>query len=73
MYVIREVISGTILAAKNLKSSASDELKDFISPIVDWRYPIKGFISDGLGMRIIELRKSHGHLGSLSIPSKEDL
>ena len=30
LYVIREVLSGMILAAKNLKSSATQELKNFI-------------------------------------------
>lgn len=47
LYVIREVLSGTILAAHNLKSSASQELIGIIQPILDWGYPIKGFISDG--------------------------
>lgn len=47
LYVIREVLSGTILAAQNLKSSASEELKDFIRPVLKWGYPIKGFVSDG--------------------------
>lgn len=47
LYVIREVLSGTILAAQNLKSSASQELMGIIQPIMDWGYPIKGFVSDG--------------------------
>lgn len=47
LYVIREVLSGTILAAQNLKSSASQELMGLIQPILDWGYPIQGFISDG--------------------------
>lgn len=47
LYVIREVLSGTILAAQNLKSSASQELMGMIQPILDWGYPIQGFISDG--------------------------
>ncbi|CAI9386359.1 TPA: transposase [Acinetobacter baumannii] len=47
LYVIREVLSGTILAAHNLKSSASQELIGIIQPILDWGYPIQGFISDG--------------------------
>ncbi|AXI39419.1 hypothetical protein CX649_07065 [Bacillaceae bacterium ZC4] len=34
LYVIREVLSGTILAAHNLKSSASQELMDFIRPVL---------------------------------------
>jgi hypothetical protein len=58
LYVIREVLSGMILAAKNLKSSATQELKNFIQPILEWDYPIIGFISDGqqsLRMAIEEL------------------
>ncbi|MCM3763295.1 transposase, partial [Alkalihalobacillus oceani] len=47
LYVIREVLSGSILAAQNLKSSASQELMNFIQPIIDWGYPIQGFVSDG--------------------------
>ena len=47
LYVIREVLSGTVLAAHNLKSSASQELVGIIQPILDWGYPIQGFISDG--------------------------
>ncbi|TCP16699.1 hypothetical protein EV207_1862 [Scopulibacillus darangshiensis] len=47
LYVIREVLSGTILAAQNLKSSASQELMGIIQPIIDWGYPIQGFVSDG--------------------------
>mgnify|MGYP006899961458 FL=1 len=34
LYVIREVLSGTILAAHNLKSRASQELMDFIRPVL---------------------------------------
>jgi hypothetical protein len=41
LYVIREVLSMTILAAYNLKSSASQELIGIIQPILDWGYPIK--------------------------------
>ncbi|WP_400242607.1 transposase [Niallia sp. JL1B1071] len=47
LYVIREVLSGTVLAAHNLKSSASQELVGIIQPIINWGYPIQGFISDG--------------------------
>ena len=47
LYVIREVLSGMILAAKNLKNSATQELKDFIQPILEWDYPIIGLIGDG--------------------------
>lgn len=47
LYVIREVLSGTVLAAKNLKSSASQELMDFVKPVLDLNFPVLGFISDG--------------------------
>lgn len=47
LYVIREVLSGTIVAAKNVKSSASSELMEFIRPILDYGFPILGFVSDG--------------------------
>ncbi|WP_391202781.1 transposase [Psychrobacillus sp. L4] len=47
LYVIREVLSGTILAAKNVKSSSSQELMEFIKPILDLGFPILGFVSDG--------------------------
>ncbi|MBU9711030.1 transposase [Evansella tamaricis] len=47
LYVIREVLSGTVLAAKNLKSSASTELMELIKPVMDWGFPIQAFVSDG--------------------------
>jgi len=47
LYVLRETLSGTVLAAQNLKSSASQELINFIQPVIDWGYPIQGFVSDG--------------------------
>jgi len=47
LYVIREVISGTIVAAKNVKSSSTEELKELIQPILELGFPILGFISDG--------------------------
>jgi hypothetical protein len=47
LYVIREVLSGTIVAAKNVKSSSSEELMEFIKPILEYGFPILGFVSDG--------------------------
>lgn len=47
LYVIREVLSGTILAAKNVKSSSAQELMEFIQPILEYGFPILGFVSDG--------------------------
>ncbi|EJL46761.1 MULTISPECIES: transposase [Brevibacillus] len=47
LYVIREVFSGTVLAAKNLKSGSSEELQNLIRPIVELGYPIIGIVSDG--------------------------
>ncbi|SMC32945.1 hypothetical protein [Sporomusa malonica] len=47
LYVVREVFSGTIFAAENVKSSATEELKALNSPIVKLGFPIIGIISDG--------------------------
>lgn len=47
LYVIREVLSGTILAAKNVTSSSTEELMEFIKPVIDYGFPILGFVSDG--------------------------
>lgn len=47
LYVIREVISGTVVAAKNFKSSSTEELKVWIQPVLALGFPILGFISDG--------------------------
>lgn len=35
LYVIREIFSGTILAAQNLKSGSAEKLKKFITPIIE--------------------------------------
>lgn len=59
LYVIREVLSGTVLAAKNLKSSAAKDLKEFIQPVLDLGFKIIGFVSDGqrsIRMAIEELK-----------------
>jgi len=47
LYVIREVFSGTVLVAKNMKSGSSAELQMLIQPIIDLGFPIVGIISDG--------------------------
>ncbi|WP_027416910.1 transposase [Aneurinibacillus terranovensis] len=47
LYVIREVLSGTIVAAKNVKSSSTEELMEFIRPVLEFGFPILGFVSDG--------------------------
>jgi hypothetical protein len=47
LYVIREIFSGTILAAQNLKSSSTEELKKFITPVIELGYPIIGIVTDG--------------------------
>lgn len=47
LYVIREVFSGAILAAQNMKSGTAAELRTLIDPIVEMGYPIVGIVSDG--------------------------
>ncbi|XEC94929.1 transposase [Paenibacillus tarimensis] len=47
LYVIREVFSGTILVAKSVKSSSTEELKSLIQPVIDLGFPIIGIVSDG--------------------------
>lgn len=47
LYVIREIFSGTILAAQNLKSSSAEELKKFITPVIELGFPVIGIVTDG--------------------------
>jgi len=47
LYVIREIFSGTILAAQNLKSGSAEELKKLITPIIKLGFPIIGIVTDG--------------------------
>lgn len=47
LYVLREVFSGTVLAAKNMKSGTAAELQTLIQPVVDLGFPIVGIVSDG--------------------------
>ncbi len=47
LYVIREVLSGTVLAARNMKSSSASDLETLISPVIELGYPIIGIVSDG--------------------------
>lgn len=47
LYVLREVFSGTVLAAKNMKSGSAAELQTLIQPVIDLGFPIVGIVSDG--------------------------
>lgn len=47
LYVMREVFSGTILVAKNMKSGSSEELQQLIRPILELGHPVIGIVSDG--------------------------
>uniref|UniRef100_UPI001D134FC1 transposase n=1 Tax=Cohnella sp. REN36 TaxID=2887347 RepID=UPI001D134FC1 len=47
LYVVREVFSGTILAAQNLKSGSSSELQALLQPVKDLGFPVIGLVSDG--------------------------
>lgn len=47
LYVVREVFSGTVLAAKNMKSGTATELQTLIEPIIELGHPIVGIVSDG--------------------------
>lgn len=47
LYVVREVFSGTILAAKNLKSGSASELMTLLQPVKDLDFPVIGLVSDG--------------------------
>ncbi|SFF31346.1 hypothetical protein SAMN04487969_12513 [Paenibacillus algorifonticola] len=47
LYVLREVFSGTVLAAQNMKSGTAEELKTLIEPFLMLGYPIVGIVSDG--------------------------
>ncbi|MFD2327997.1 transposase [Cohnella sp. GCM10020058] len=47
LYVVREGFSGTIVAAKNLKSGSAEELKQWLEPIRALGLPVIGLLSDG--------------------------
>lgn len=47
LYVLREVLSGTVIAACSMKNGSSKELKKVLSPYLDTEVPILGFITDG--------------------------
>jgi hypothetical protein len=47
LYVLREVFSGTVLAAQNMKSGTAPELQTIIKPIIELGFPIVGIVSDG--------------------------
>ncbi|SDO85368.1 hypothetical protein SAMN04487897_12462 [Paenibacillus sp. yr247] len=45
--MLREVFSGTVLAAKNMKSGTVEDLQTLIKPIIELGFPIVGIVSDG--------------------------
>lgn len=47
LYVVREVFSGTVLAAQNMKSGTAAELQELIRPILALGYPVVGIVTDG--------------------------
>lgn len=47
LYVLREVFSGTVLAARNMKSGTAAELQTLILPVIELGFPIVGIVSDG--------------------------
>ncbi|MBG9795599.1 hypothetical protein ABD76_25320 [Paenibacillus dendritiformis] len=47
LYVLREVFSGTVLAAKNMKSGKAAELQTLIEPVIELGFPIVGIVGDG--------------------------
>ncbi|TBL67336.1 transposase [Paenibacillus thalictri] len=47
LYVVREVFSGLILSAKNLKSGSAPELQTLLQPVKELGFPVIGLVSDG--------------------------
>lgn len=47
LYILRDVLSGEVLHAKNLLSSDAESIKGIIQPVIDLGYPILGVVSDG--------------------------
>lgn len=47
LYVIREVFSGTVVAAKSMKSETVPELQAFILSVIELGFPIVGIVFDG--------------------------
>jgi hypothetical protein len=47
LYVLREVFSGTVIAAKNMKSGTAAELQTLIQPVIELDFPVVGIVSDG--------------------------
>ncbi|SFF21201.1 hypothetical protein SAMN04487969_11864 [Paenibacillus algorifonticola] len=53
LYILREVFSGTVIAAKNMKSETVAELQAFILPVIELGFPIVGIVFDGqYGLRL---------------------
>jgi transposase len=46
LWVVREVLSGTVLAAANLQQATATVLADLLRPIRAWDLPVLGVISD---------------------------
>jgi hypothetical protein len=46
LWVVREVLSGTVLAATNLQQATVTALADLLRPIRAWEVPVLGVISD---------------------------
>jgi hypothetical protein len=47
LYVVREVFSGTVLAARNMKSGTATELTTLIESNIALGYPVVGIVGDG--------------------------
>jgi hypothetical protein len=47
LYILRDVLSGEVLCAKNLLSSDVESIKGMLQSVIDLSYPILGVISDG--------------------------
>ena len=58
LFMIREVLTGTTLAAANLVSANTEKLKELIQPVLDTGLPVLGVISDGQR----SIRKAIGEL-----------
>lgn len=46
LWVVREVLSGTVLAATNVQQATAGALADLLRPIAAWGLPVLGVISD---------------------------
>jgi transposase len=46
LWIVREVLSGTVLSGENLRSASAEVLADLLRPIADLSFPVLGVISD---------------------------